>query len=199
MNRYLVIAFIILAFLGGLYFTKLRTIVPVPRLVTDQATSTPDQATTTAQAPQVPAAKPSAGTAATPKAPAPKNTQTYKSLVTQMGNYRCDVEQVSAGTRTDAVVFVSDGKMHVELRPVGKTGTIAVYDGRYLYTWTEGMASGGKTQPSSLSQLPFILPANLNTRTTLSAGGSSFTWNCRTWTRDASLFVAPSYVTFKSQ
>ncbi|MBM3271834.1 hypothetical protein FJY94_00930 [Candidatus Kaiserbacteria bacterium] len=199
MNRYIVISLVILAFLGGIYFTQLREAVPIPRLVTDTATTTPEQATTTAQAPQSPAAKPTAGTTATPKAPAPKGTQTYKSLVTQMGNYRCDVEQVSGSSRTDAVVYVSDGKMHVELRPVGAAGTIAVYDGRYLYSWTEGMASGIKTQPSSLSQLPFILPANLNTRTTLSSGGSSFTWNCRTWTRDAALFSAPAYVTFKSQ
>ena len=196
MNRYIVISLVIFAFLGGLYFTQIRSAVPVPYLITDTASTTPEQATTTAPVATVQPAK----TAAAPKPPTPKNTQTFKSLVTQMGNYRCDYTQVTGSSRTEGVVYVSDGKLRIELRSLGMkvTNTLAVYDGRYLYTWTEGMANGSKSQPSSTAQLPLILPSNLNTYTTLGSGDNSVTWNCRPWTKDPANFAAPSYVTFKS-
>lgn len=197
MNRYILISLVILAFLGGLYFTQIRSYVPS----FDMASTTPEVATTTDAVATAPAGDaPKAAAPTTPKAPAPKNTQTYKSLVTQMGNYRCDYTQVTGSSRTEGVVYVSDGKLRIELRSLGAkvTNTLAVYDGRYLYTWTEGMANGSKSQPSSISQLPLILPSNLNTYTTLGSGDNSVTWNCRPWTKDPANFVAPSFVAFKS-
>ena len=129
-------------------------------------------------------------------------SQTYKSIITQTGNHRCDYDQLSEQGHTTGVVYIADGNMRAELRLVSgetKIGTLVVYDGRYLYTWKEGLTTGIKTQPASVSELPLIIPADLSSKTVLGSGTNSVSWNCHPWIKDAKILVPPAYVTFNAR
>lgn len=158
------------------------------------ATSTP--ATSTEEQPAKPAA--TGGTTAG----AVKKPTVYKSLITYGGSHRCDYEQVTTSRRTSGVVYVADGKMRAELRTRSTSldaRSIVVYDGRYLYSWTEGKSTGTKTQPSSISQLPLILPADLSSKTVLGTADNNVSWTCYDWVKDAKLLAPPTYVTFTAR
>lgn len=196
MNRYLVLSLVIIVFLAGWFLSSSWN----AQQSDDMASTTAETATTSASTAPTLAAKTAAAPTKTTSA-APKATgAAYKSVITQTGSHRCDYEQVSQTQRTTGVVYVANGKMRAELRTFGSSVTansLAVYDGRYLYTWTEGLATGNRTQPSSVAQLPLMLPNDLTSSTILGSSENSVSWNCRTWASDAKLFVPPSYVTFR--
>jgi hypothetical protein len=152
------------------------------------ATST--AAATTAQQPvKAPAAK-----------PAPKNTQTYASLITQQGSYQCDYDQVAATGQSHNVIYISGGKLRAEFRTISGNVTAAnlsVYDGHYLYSWKEGQSTGTKTGITSLSQLPAAIPANLTSGKIYGSTYESVGWKCHAWIADKSILAPPSYVSFR--
>ncbi len=120
-------------------------------------------------------------------------------IFSEKGNYQCDYEQVTNELRSSNVVYVSDGKMRGEFRTSqtgGGTSTIVVYDGSYLYTWTEGQSKGTVSQPKTLADLPSIIPEDVSSGRILGSGTNSVSWNCHAWSKDASKLVKPSYVNF---
>lgn len=157
----------------------------------DDMMATTTAATTTNTT--APATKPAAK-------PAPKTTQSYTSLLTQQGSYQCDYTQVTTSGQSKNVIFLADGKMRAEFRTTSGNVTeanLAVYDGRYLYSWDEGASVGKKTAVTALSQLPAAVPADLTSGKIYGQSYESVGWKCHPWIKDASLLVPPSYVSFR--
>lgn len=132
--------------------------------------------------------------------PIKNGTPTFKSLLTQKGNYQCDFEQVSDTGVSHNVIYISGGKLRAEFRSTmkGQEGSnLSVYDGRYLYTWREGTTVGTKSLITSLGQLPTAIPKDLTSGTIYGDNYNSVGWQCHTWLVDKTLLTPPSYVTFK--
>jgi len=138
----------------------------------------------------------------TPVAPTPiKNgTPSFKSLLTQKGNYQCDYEQTSTTGKSHNVIYLSDGKLRAEFRSTmaaNQGANLSVYDGHYLYTWREGTSVGTKTAITALGQLPTAIPKDLTSGAIYGDNYDSVGWQCHTWLVDKTLLTPPSYVTFK--
>jgi len=120
-------------------------------------------------------------------------------IFAEKGNYQCDYEQVSQQTRSSNVVYISDGKMRGEFRTstaTGSTATMVVYDGSYLYVWTEGKPTGTVTQPKTIADLPGIIPEDVSSGRILGSSANNVSWNCHAWSRVPSLLAKPTYVNF---
>jgi len=120
-------------------------------------------------------------------------------IFAEKGSYQCDYESVTQQSRTKNVVYISDGKMRGEFRTSGalsSKSTIVVYDGSYLYLWTEGMSTGNITEPKTLADLPGIIPEDVASGRILGSGLNSVSWNCHAWSKVPSMLVKPSYVKF---
>ena len=117
----------------------------------------------------------------------------------EKGNYQCDYKSLGSSEQTSNTVYVSNGKMRGEFRTYqtgASTGNIVVYDGDYLYVWTEGQSTGKISQPKTLADLPGIIPEDVSSGRILGTSANNVSWNCHAWSRDASKLVRPSYVTF---
>lgn len=137
----------------------------------------------------------------TPATPAPVAGMktSLGGIFNEKGSYQCDYESVTPQTRTSNVVYISDGKMRGEFRTIeasASKATLVVYDGSYLYVWTEGYPTGTVSQPKTISELPGIIPEDVASGKILGSGLNSVSWNCHAWARDASKLVKPSYVKF---
>lgn len=120
-------------------------------------------------------------------------------IFTQKGNYQCDYELVTDQIRSSNVIYYSDGKMRGEFRTTqtnGGTSTIFVYDGSYLYTWTEGKTVGKISQPKTISELPGVIPQDITSGKVLGTGTNNVSYDCHAWSKDASKLVKPSYIKF---
>jgi len=134
-----------------------------------------------------------------PKAPSPiTGGNTYKSLLTQQGNYECDYDQVTASGQNHNVIYISDGKLRAEFHSNtgANAGSFAVYDGHYLYTWTEGKSTGIRTVVTSLGQLPAAIPRDLTSGQIYGNSTYGVGWKCHSWLVNKSLLVPPLYVKF---
>jgi len=128
-----------------------------------------------------------------------KGTTTFKSIFTQSGSYECDYEQVGGTGRASNRIYIADGKMRGEFRTItsqGSTATLMVYNGGYLYTWTEGMTTGVKAKISSLADLPQAIPTDLTSGAIYGSTNNSIGWDCHSWNTDKTLLTVPSYVKF---
>lgn len=139
-----------------------------------------------------------------PTAPASSGTKSnptsFKSVLTQKGNYECDYEQVSNTGKSHNVIYISGGKLRAEFRSTmaGSSGAnLSVYDGHYLYTWREGTAVGTRAAITSLGQLPTAIPKDLTSGTIYGDNYNSVGWQCHTWLVDKTILTPPSYMTFK--
>jgi hypothetical protein len=183
------LALIVVIILGlGAWKYMTRPVDHAAFIPSDIATTT--VATTSTPAENGPAAKPS------PSKPAVQ----AGSLIAQKGSYQCDYDQVQQSGSSHNVIYLSGGKMRAEFRAkVGNitTAVISVYDGKYLYTWTEGLATGMRTSITSLNQLPTAIPKDLTSGTVYGSSFESVGWKCHAWIADKTLLAAPSYVTFK--
>lgn len=120
-------------------------------------------------------------------------------IFSEKGSYQCDYEKVSQDSRGSSVVYISDGKMRGEFRTrtaLSSTGTIIVYDGDYLYVWTEGMSKGTISQPKTIADLPGIIPEDISSGRVLGSSSNNISWNCHAWSKVPSLLAKPSYVSF---
>jgi hypothetical protein len=198
MNRYLVLSLVIIVCLAGWFLSSSQSAWQGADMASTGATTATTSAATDARSAAKVTTAPVKKTTTTT---APKSAAAaYKSVITKTDSYRCDYEQVSPTQRTSGRVYVADGKMRTELHTSGVNVTansLAVYDGTYLYTWTEGLATGIKTQPTSVAQLPLILPNDLTGSTILGSSENSVSWHCRSWVADATLFAPPTYVKFQ--
>ncbi len=124
---------------------------------------------------------------------------TFRSIFTQSGNNECSYELVDGSSRSSSKIQIADGKMHGEFRTVtGNTSvaSIMIYDGGYLYSWQEGKTTGKKTSITSLSQLPQAIPVDLSSGVILGKSLDNVSWDCHPWSKDAKVFVIPTYVKF---
>ncbi len=184
-NALIGIAIVILLALAGVWFS-----IPSPKPVTEVA-STSTTPTVASVPSNPPAVKPAAVVG---------GGNTYKSLLTQKGNYQCDYNQVAADGQSQNVIYISGGKLRAEFRTM-KSGqavaNLSVYDGRYLYEWPEGTTVGTRKLLTSLSELPAAIPKDLTSGAVVGTNQNSVGWNCHPWLVDTKLLVAPSYVIFK--
>ena len=123
-------------------------------------------------------------------------TDVFTNIFPQKGSYECTYEEVTPSRRTTNTIFFADGKMRGEFRTLGGSSNIMVYDGRYMYIWTEGRGTGTLSVPKSISDFPAIVPKDFTNGTVLGSGTNSASWICHPWAKDASLLQKPSYVNF---
>ncbi len=74
--------------------------------------------------------------------------------------------------------------------------TLMVYDGKYLYVWTEGKTTGTISEPKTIKDLPSLIPEDVSSGRILGSGINNVSWNCHAWSLDSSKLVPPSYVKF---
>ena len=157
-----------------------------------------ENATTTAfRAGPVPSPATQTAKPATKGVPHPS---THQSLLTQTGSYECDYTQVQSSGQSTNVIYIYSGKLRGEFRTADQNGVttanLLVYDGHYLYQWREGMSTGTKTELTSLSQLPLVIPRDLTSGNIYGSSYESVGWQCHTWLTNKSLLTPPSYVAF---
>lgn len=120
-------------------------------------------------------------------------------IFAEKGNYQCDYEQATQQNRSKHVIYISNGKMRAEFRTsegLESNNTLMVYDGRYLYVWTEGKSTGTISEPKTIKDLPSIIPEDVSSGRILGSGINNVSWNCYAWSLDSSKLVPPSYVKF---
>lgn len=124
----------------------------------------------------------------------------FKSLIALKGNHECKYEQVSGGSRSTNVIYLSDGKLRGEFRTTLANGTslanLMVYDGVNLYVWKEGMSTGVRTQPKTIAELPDVIPTDITSAAVFGTSLDNVSWDCHAWSAKPSLLVKPSYVKF---
>lgn len=131
--------------------------------------------------------------------PAPGMKVSLGGIFDEPGNYQCDYDQATQQSRSSSVIYVSHGRMRGEFRTsagLNSTATLLVYDGTYLYVWTEGKTTGVRTQPKTIADLPALIPEDVTSGRVLGSGINNVSWNCHPWSKDESKLVKPSYVTF---
>lgn len=140
---------------------------------------------------------PSAPTTATANI---KPTSLATNLFPQKGSYECKYEQATQTGRSTNTIYISGGKIRGEFRSVDSQGfgtlSMLVYDGSYLYSWTEGKATGTRTQPKSLRDIPVVVPTNIHEGKVLGSGINSVSWDCHAWATVNSMLSKPTYVRF---
>lgn len=117
----------------------------------------------------------------------------------EKGNWQCDYEKVNPQSRSTNVVYISNGKLRGEFRTItatNSTNSIVLYDGSYLYVWTEGKGTGTITQPKTIKDLPALIPEDITSGRVLGSGLNNASWNCHAWSLDAKKLVKPTNVTF---
>ena len=120
-------------------------------------------------------------------------------IFAEKGNHQCDYEQVTQQNRSKHVIYISNGKMRAEFRTsegINSDNTLMVYDGSYLYVWTEGKNTGTRTQPKTIKDLPSLIPEDISSGRILGSGINNVSWDCHAWSLDSSKLVPPSYVRF---
>ncbi|HRH26613.1 MAG TPA: hypothetical protein PLZ99_00425 [Parcubacteria group bacterium] len=120
-------------------------------------------------------------------------------IFAEKGNYQCDYEQATQQNRSKHVIYISNGKMRAEFRTsegLNSDNTLMVYDGRYLYVWTEGKSTGTISEPKTIKDLPSLIPEDISSGRILGSGINNVSWNCHAWSLDKSKLVPPSYVRF---
>jgi hypothetical protein len=103
----------------------------------------------------------------------------------------------------DMVVYASGDKsyseMNVDAGEEGMIKTYSIYDGEWMYTWTEGGAAT-KMNVTDMEELAEDLPQQEDYEATDTAGQQAFQqqfdYKCTPWTADNSKFVPPSDVEF---
>ncbi len=121
-------------------------------------------------------------------------------LFPQKGSFQCVYEQADKSGRSTNTVYIADGKMRAEFRSKDSQGfgtlSMMVYDGTYLYRWVEGQSSGTMTRPTSLSQIPVVVPTDIHEGKVLGSGVNNVSWDCHAWSKVSSMLTRPSYVKF---
>jgi hypothetical protein len=125
---------------------------------------------------------------------------TLKSVLSINGSHECRYEQVSQSQTSTNLIYIADNKLRAEFRTKFSSGnstlTMMVYDGQYMYVWTEGMATGIKTQPKSIADLPDVIPQDITSGKILGTSSNSVSYDCHAWSKVGSMLVKPSYVKF---
>lgn len=184
MDRLIIaLAVVALVALGVWFYTSNNTGVTPP---SDIATTTSASITEKPRTPTTPPTSAGSG-------------NTYTSLLTQSGSYLCDYNQVQSAGQMHNQIYIYGGKLRGEFRTITGEPTptnLVLYDGHYLYTWSEGASSGTRTVLTSLSQLPLVIPKDLTGGSIHGTAYESVGWDCHFWMTDTKLFVPPSYVKF---
>lgn len=99
----------------------------------------------------------------------------------------CSFKTTGTSAQRSGTLYVADGKMRANLA----TATM-LDDGMYLYVWASGATSGLKLlAASSVSGSAMASNGGFDLATPLS-------FACNPWTKDASVFVPPSSVSFSN-
>lgn len=126
----------------------------------------------------------------------PAKVEQFTSIFPSTGNYECNYEEVTPSYRASNTIYFSSGKMRGEFRVMGGSSSIMVYDGRYMYKWTEGKTTGTVSIPKSISDFPPIIPKDITQGVVLGAGINNASWNCHAWSVNKALLEKPTFVSF---
>ncbi len=180
---------ILAVIIGAVWLIKARTDTDDTSLVATTTTNGGNNANT-----------PGSGAAGTNGSNVVGMKSTLGGIFDDPGSYQCDYEQVSQTSRSTNVVYVANGKLRGEFRTKTATSTtlsMVVYDGSYLYVWTEGQPTGKVTQPRTIADLPSAIPEDITSGRILGSSATNVSWICHAWSKDLTKLVKPSYVTFR--
>lgn len=190
-NTLIVFGFVVIVVILA-FFIKSKRDADVPSLGTSNAeTSAPADSI---NLPIKSGGEKSSNTSVKPSTPLVTN------LFPQKGSYECKYEQATQTGRSSNTVYIANGKMRGEFRSLDSQGfgtlNMMVYDGVYLYTWIEGKATGVRTQPKSVSEIPAVFPTDIHEGKVLGSGINNVSWECHAWATVSSMLSKPTYVKF---
>ncbi|HVV39290.1 MAG TPA: hypothetical protein VHD31_03105 [Candidatus Paceibacterota bacterium] len=121
-------------------------------------------------------------------------TGTFRTLVTQGGNYTCTVMTTpTESSRTTGTIYSAGGKTRLDLKITTNGTDVTMHtirSGGTAYTWVDGQTKGTK---STITASSAIVPQP--TGATIS-DDSEISSDCHPWSPVASQFVVPAGITF---
>lgn len=186
----------ILSILGVVLILVVVWLVRSPKNITNNTDLNTDSVSTTTSAEDSKELNTTPGSAKTNTS----KSVTIKSILSINGSHECRYEQVSQSQTSTNFIYIADNKLRAEFRTRYSTGkstsNLMVYDGQYLYVWTEGMTTGVRTQPKSISELPDVIPTDITSGKVLGTNLNSVSYDCHAWSKIPSMLVKPTYVKF---
>lgn len=99
----------------------------------------------------------------------------------------CSIKTTGTSIQRSGTMYVADGKMRADF-----TNTSMIDDGTYLYAWAKGATKG----------LKLLAASGVSGSAIASNGGfdlvTPLSFACNPWTKDASVFVPPSSISFSN-
>ena len=171
MKKAAIIVLILLVILGGAYLL----IKKAPQSVENKVSTTQSKNSIQSKSPQV----------------------TLKSLLTSGKSQKCTYSSGNGATTTAVTIYIADGKMKADsISTSGETKTVGhvLISGGYSYMWIDTKKQGFKVAVNQEKQQVSVTPANNQVTDT----NQKLPYTCEGWTKDSSVFVLPSDVTFST-
>lgn len=124
-------------------------------------------------------------------------------------DYECTFTATHESIKTEGHVFVSGENVHGEFKTsipnYGPMTAHMIADANFVYTWSSVMPQGIKVSKTKDMNANVQTGGQVNTSTgSIKTNGSQnfdyngmYDYNCKPWSKDASVFVPPSNVTFR--
>lgn len=140
-------------------------------------------------------AAPAAGTSTSAAETDGSFTGSLRALAARGGSYVCTMHTDSGNVPTDGTIYVSGenirGDFSSNAPQIGTVDTHMIADGTTLYLWNSLLPQGIK----STEMTEETTDASSGNGTTLDVN-RSYTYDCKAWSADASMFVVPADITF---
>ncbi|MDO8522456.1 MAG: hypothetical protein Q7S08_04190 [bacterium] len=117
-------------------------------------------------------------------------------LAARGGSWKCTVDASTAQSVSSGVTYASGGKVRsdfsTKVQGYGNVESHVIADGQDVYTWSSVMPQGIKTKMAQQTDGGTATSGQgVNTN-------QPYSYDCQPWTADASVFVTPSSVVFKT-
>ncbi len=125
-----------------------------------------------------------------------KFSGTMMDLSKRGGSWQCSVDTSTAQAASSGTVYVSGNKVRADFTMnVQGYGTVSAYmiaDGEFTYSWSSMMPQGVKAKMTTEGQ------GGTATSGQGVDASMSYGYDCQPWTPDASKFVVPTNVSFRT-
>jgi hypothetical protein len=121
---------------------------------------------------------------------------TLGAVLAHGGNYTCTISSTSSTGNATGVIYAAGSKTRVDFNATSQDGTSVqthvIRDGTWSYTWVDGMTTGTKTAMTTSA------PRNPQPSGGVISEDSSVSSDCHPWVPDATQFVPPKGITFRT-
>ncbi len=118
----------------------------------------------------------------------------FSDLAARSGNWRCTFSYDMSGITANGVMYASGGQLRGDINSKVAQANMdieshVIQSGGYMYIWSSLSPTGSKIKISTTTSAPTIpnQPVSMS---------SAYQYDCDPWNVDASVFVAPTNVTF---